>query len=211
MNAKTGENLSELIYHVLHVLLLRKHNTFREKSIDSSTSPEHGPSILHPIVDTLQYQIFCGKTMFELRRAVDGLNFAGIPSTLSFVAIVESGQQLVSLLSANGNQRVGGEAVIRIDNRSVLLLLLMVYLKPYCNRHTLRFTMLSPSTLAAHLSQATVAVSSLPQLSHLLMDEIDRCLLQKICTMGRDICHVAGGIWFVDMDRCVARWEGCAL
>jgi len=71
--------------------------------------------------------------------------------------------------------------------------------------------MLSPSTLAAHLSQATVAVSSLPQLSHLLMDEIDRCLLQKICKMGRDTCHVAGGIWFVDMDRCVARWEGCAL
>jgi mediator of RNA polymerase II transcription subunit 17 len=123
MNAKTGENLSELIYHVLHVLLLRKHNTFREKSIGSSKSPEHGSSILQPIVDTLQYQMFCGKTMFELRRAVDGLNFAGIPSTLSFVAIAESGQQLVSLLSANGNQRVGGEAVIRIDNRSVLLLL----------------------------------------------------------------------------------------
>lgn len=122
MNAKTGENLAELIYHVLHVLLLRTHSTTREKPTSSSKPPENTPTMLQPVVDALQYQIFCRKIRFELCRAVDGLNFAGIPSTLSFVAIAESGQQLVSLLSENESERVCGEAVIRIDNRSVLSL-----------------------------------------------------------------------------------------
>lgn len=71
--------------------------------------------------------------------------------------------------------------------------------------------MVSPSTLTAHLSQATLAISSLPQLSQLLMDEIERCLLQKICNLGREMCSSLGGIWFVDLDRCIARWEGCVL
>jgi mediator of RNA polymerase II transcription subunit 17 len=59
--------------------------------------------------------------------------------------------------------------------------------------------MVSPSTLTAHLPQATLSVSSLPQLTQLLMDEIDRCLLQKICIIGREIRHDVSGIWFVDL------------
>lgn len=79
------------------------------------------------------------------------------------------------------------------------------------SRHTLRLTFTSPSSLVAHLSQATLNISSLPQLSQLLMDEIERCLLQRICELGRELCKAVGAIWFIDSNRCIARWEGCVL
>jgi len=34
------------------------------------------------------------------------------------------------------------------------------------------------------------------------MDEIERCLLQKICNLGRDMTHSVAGIWFVDLNLC---------
>ena len=71
--------------------------------------------------------------------------------------------------------------------------------------------MVSPSTLTAHLSQATLSIFSIPQLSQLLMDEINKYLLQKICNMGREMCSASGGVWFIDLDRCIARWEGVVL
>ena len=79
------------------------------------------------------------------------------------------------------------------------------------SRHTLRLTFTSPSSLVAHLSQATLTISSLPQLSQLLMDEIERCLLQRFCELGRELCKTVGAIWFIDSNRCIARWEGCVL
>jgi len=79
------------------------------------------------------------------------------------------------------------------------------------NRHTIRLTFLSPSSLTAHLSQATLIISSLPQLCQLLSDEVERCLLHRICDLGTDLCGNGGGTWFVDLNRCVGRWEGCVL
>jgi mediator of RNA polymerase II transcription subunit 17 len=117
VNAENGENLCELIYHVLHVLLLRKHSTQTDKSPNSSKSLDRVPSILQPIIDILQYQVFCQRILSELRRAVNALNDACIPSTLSFTAVGESGERLISLLTKEGDKSVGGEAVIRIDNR----------------------------------------------------------------------------------------------
>jgi len=52
----------------------------------------------------------------ELNKAVNALNSAGIPSTLSFTGVGEAGQLLVSLLAGSGNKVVGGEAIIRMDN-----------------------------------------------------------------------------------------------
>jgi hypothetical protein len=52
----------------------------------------------------------------ELNKAVNALNSAGVPSTLSFAGVGEGGQLLVSLLSGTGNKVVGGEAIIRMDN-----------------------------------------------------------------------------------------------
>jgi len=117
VNADDGENLCELIYHVLHVLLLRKHSIQTEKLPYSSKSVDRVPSILQPIIDILQYQVFCQRILSELRRSVIALNDARIPSTLSFTAVGESGERLVTLLTGEGDRSVGGEAVIRIDNR----------------------------------------------------------------------------------------------
>lgn len=78
-------------------------------------------------------------------------------------------------------------------------------------RHSIRLTFLSPSLLTAHLSQATLVVSSVPQLSQLLLDEVEACLLQRICELGQQLCSDIGGTWFTDLNRCVARWEGCVL
>ncbi|KAF9534277.1 subunit 17 of mediator complex-domain-containing protein [Crepidotus variabilis] len=192
-----GQHLCELIYHVLHVLLLRKHTAAvgRTLAVNTYTKLREQPlPVLHPIIDILQYQVFCERIQVELSQAVVALNEAGVPSRMSFTPVGESGARLVALISDKGAKSVGGEVIIRINDW-----------------YTLRFTMASPSTLTAHLSQATLAISSLPQLSQLLMDEIERCLLQKICNLGREICSNIGGVWFVDLDRCIARWEGCIL
>lgn len=70
---------------------------------------------------------------------------------------------------------------------------------------------MAPSTLRAHLSQATLSISSIPQLHQLLVDEIERYILQRICDLGRKLSISLGGVWFVDLNRCVGRWEGSVL
>ncbi|KDR83691.1 hypothetical protein GALMADRAFT_55752 [Galerina marginata CBS 339.88] len=190
-----GENMCELIYHVLHVFLLRRHGLPLQDKGGVANKPSEFPlTLLQPIIDLLQYRVFCERVELELRKAVNALTAVGIPSTLSFTAVGEPGQLLVSLLSEHGKKAVGGQAVIRVDNW-----------------HTLWFTFVSPSTLTAHLSQATLTISSLPQLSQLLMDEIERFLLQRISGIGRGLCQSLGGIWFIDLNRCVAKWEGSVL
>ena len=109
-NSTNGENVCELIYHVLHVLLLRKHTATAEKKTLVKGA------VLQPVIDILQYQVFCERIELELRKAVDALKAANIPSTLSFIAVGESGERLVTLLSEQGERSVGGEAVVRIDN-----------------------------------------------------------------------------------------------
>lgn len=189
-NSSFDQNICGLIYHVLRVLLLHGHN----HASTPRNAAESEPSILQPIIDILQYRVFCERVETELNKAVNALNSAGIASTLSFTAVGEAGQLLVSLLSGSGNKVVGGEAIIRMDNW-----------------HTLWFTFVSPSTLTAHLSQATLTITSLPQLSQLLRDETERCLLQRFCAIGRDLSCTVGGIWFIDLNRCVGRWEGCVI
>ncbi|KAF8205025.1 subunit 17 of mediator complex-domain-containing protein [Pholiota molesta] len=194
-NSTSGENICELIYYVLRVFLLRKHSiTTVDKGTDTTKIEQVPYFILQPIIDLLQYRVFCERVEVELQKVVQALNAAGIPSTLSFTGVGESGHHIVSLLSDARNKVIGGEAVIRIDDWN-----------------TLWFTFVSPSTLTAHLAQATLTVSSLPQLSQLLMDEVERCLLQRICGLGRELCDIVGGIWFIDLNRCVARWDGCVL
>jgi mediator of RNA polymerase II transcription subunit 17 len=65
----------------------------------------------------------------------------------------------------------------------------------------------------AHLSQATLPVSSIPQLSQLLRDETEQCLLQRICEMGAEMSERLGGTWLVDMpmNRVVGKLEGQTL
>lgn len=65
----------------------------------------------------------------------------------------------------------------------------------------------------AHLPQATLTVTSIPQLGQLLVDEVERGLLGRICEIGRETCELVGGTWFVDDMMChsIGRWEGCVL
>jgi len=111
------QNICELIYHVLRVLLLHGHNYASTEILGTpSKAADVHFSILQPIIDILQYRVFCERVEMELNKAVNALNSAGIPSTLSFTGVGEAGQLLVSLLSGSGNKVVGGEAIIRMDN-----------------------------------------------------------------------------------------------
>ncbi|TFK43483.1 subunit 17 of mediator complex-domain-containing protein [Crucibulum laeve] len=189
-----------LIYNILHILLLRRHNYLKEERLRSgaahkSSSTEEPPQVLQPIIDLLQYRVFCTRIELEVGKAGRALTDVGIPATVSFDPIGETGLEVVSQLEEGKNiSPLGGQALLRIDQR-----------------HTVRLTFLSPSSLTAHLSQATLAVSSVPQLCQLLMDEIERCLLQRICDLGRQLCNDRGGTWFIDLNRCVGRWDGCVL
>lgn len=80
-------------------------------------------------------------------------------------------------------------------------------------RHSVRFTFTSPASLTAHLPHATINLVSLPQLSQLLADEIEHCLLETICDIGNQVCESINGAWFVDemTSRSVGRWDGCVL
>jgi mediator of RNA polymerase II transcription subunit 17 len=132
----------------------------------------------------------------EIGKVATALTKVGVASTLRFDGVGESGTELVKLLDEASGRVVRGEAILRV-----------------AGRHTLRFTLVSPSSLTAHLSQATLVVLSISQLTQLLSSEIERYLLSIICDLGRSICSRVNGTWFVDQvkGRSVGRWEGCVV
>ncbi|KAF8238727.1 hypothetical protein L208DRAFT_1421005 [Tricholoma matsutake] len=193
------DEICDLIYSTLHVLLLCRHGYLKLRRLEGlgvagTVETPYAPPLLQPTIDLLQYRVFCDRIKFEFDKAVRALSMVGIPSTLRFDPVGETGRLLIQSFSDDNTKAIGGEAVLRIENR-----------------HTIRLTFSSPSSLTAHLSQATLLVSSIPQLCQLLIDEIERCLLQRICELGREICEHVGGTWFIDLSQCVGRWEGCVL
>ncbi|KAJ6515843.1 subunit 17 of mediator complex-domain-containing protein [Mycena sanguinolenta] len=206
----------DFIYYALQALLLRVHGHAKRQRLGSigvfrPPAASEGPApplLLRPVIDLLQYEVFLGRLHGEMHTMERALEAVGIMSALRFEAVGGTGQELVTLLDAGDDkesgkdardaakpqQALGGEAVLRIDAR-----------------HTVRLTFRAPSSLTAHLSQATLAISSIAQLRQLLGDEVERCLLQRICEVGRELCEHVGGIWFIDLSRCVGRWEGCVL
>ncbi|KAF5390559.1 hypothetical protein D9757_002750 [Collybiopsis confluens] len=195
---------SDFIYHYLLTLLLRRHAHAKGRrlgAVGSSHSSNPIPAssqtnlpILQPIIDQLQYQVFCLRIHAQLNIVRLALAATGIPAALRFDPVGEVGAQLIKIPVESEMRSLGGVSTLRVDNR-----------------HNLRLTMVSPSVLTAHLPQATISISSLPQLSELLSDEVERFFLERICEVGRRICKDMGGIWFVDLNRCVGRWEGCVL
>ncbi|KAF9453081.1 hypothetical protein P691DRAFT_802458 [Macrolepiota fuliginosa MF-IS2] len=198
----------DLIYDGLHILLLRRHALLKGDRLGSSTSaanvpqavppPESHPGskypVLQPVIDLLQYQVFLERVRHEITQVVQALEAAGIHTTLVLSTVGETGKELIKLLDSETNLTVGGEIVLRIFER-----------------HTIRFTFVSPSTLVAHLSQSTLTVSSVPQLCQLLMDEVEQCLLYRIRDLGKSLTEHVEGTWFIDLNHCVGRWEGCVL
>ncbi|KAG9317670.1 subunit 17 of mediator complex-domain-containing protein [Chiua virens] len=195
----------DLIYAMLQALLLTMHASDKSKRVSApgserpSTTVNIQPSseLLQPIIDLLQYQQFCIKILDALEDAVSALRVTRVPCALRFQPIGETGQSLQRQLTGeNLSKRVGGEALLRLDERQ-----------------TLRFTFLSPSSLIAHLPQATLSITSVPQLSQLLSDEVEKCLLAKLCESGSQYSESFGGTWFVDTvsGKTIGRWEGCIV
>ncbi|KAI0068724.1 hypothetical protein BV25DRAFT_1986305 [Artomyces pyxidatus] len=201
----------DLIYNLLHILLLRLHEYNKSQRLLGETSRRSDPSpvpippmslkrktpaVLQPVIDLLQYEFFCVRVKTEMSKVVDSLGRAGVPAIFRFDAVGENGGEVIRLLIGDGLERLGGDAIIRIDNS-----------------RTLRFTFYAPSLLTAHFSQATLSISSIPQLVQLLYDETEQCLLQRICEVGTELSERMNGTWFVDllMGRSVGKWEGCVL
>lgn len=87
--------------------------------IRSPALPEttHAPSILRPIIDLIQYQVFCERIKSEIDKMVEALFMVGIPANLRFDPVGETGRDLVRFFDEDSSNVVGGEAVLRIDNR----------------------------------------------------------------------------------------------
>lgn len=203
-SSSTEAATCDLIAAALRILLLRAHYYIRSERIKRTGSfrmPGHPgaiqtPPMLQPIIDLLQYEVFCDRVRAEFHRIVGALRRAGLPAKMHFEAMAGSGEEFVKLITDNKPKPVGGEARIRIDNRQ-----------------TLRFTFISPSMLIAHLPQATLGIASIAQLSQLLADEVGSFLLTRICDIGTEQCSGVSGAWFVDSlsSRSVGKWEGCVL
>ncbi|KAF7332101.1 Mediator of RNA polymerase II transcription subunit 17 [Mycena kentingensis (nom. inval.)] len=195
---------SDLIYHILQGLLLRRHAYIKEVRLSGAgvfrrpdaPEPPPAPLLLRPVIDLLQYEVFCHRVRAQMTAACQGLNAAGVEASLRFVSVGGTGYSLVALLDDAKENAVGGQAVLRIDAR-----------------HTVRLTYRAPSTLTAHLSQATLSITSIPQLRQIFTDEIEGCLLRRFRDMGEDMCESVGGTWFVEQstNQCLGRWDGCVL
>ena len=79
-------------------------------------------SVLQPIIDLLQYQVFCERIKSEMTKIVGALRHAGVATKFHFNAVGENGDELVQLLSVNGKGHIGGEATVRVDDRFALML-----------------------------------------------------------------------------------------
>ncbi|KAF8655243.1 hypothetical protein AX16_003147 [Volvariella volvacea WC 439] len=187
-----SHEICDLVYHSLRVLLLRRHEYLKLMRLGHVLiNPTRTPAILQPIIDFIQYQVFCEKVYAVLSKTAKSLLWAGVPTQFKFDAVMETGKELVRLLSGHERGTIGGEAWLRIDKR-----------------YTIRLSFALPASLTAHLSQGILSVSSIPQLHQLLADEVNRCLLHRIHELGNDYCSSLGGVWFVDLNRCIGRWDG---
>lgn len=149
--------LCDLIVAVLRVLLVRGHGYEKAKRLGGSETSQANPSktltaaqqprILQKITDFTQYHVFCRRLKEELDKTMKILSEVGIKSRLRFGPAGESSHQIIKLLTENNDRRLGGDASLYIDGR-----------------YSLRFTFESPSTLAAHLTNTTLSISSIPQL-----------------------------------------------
>ncbi|KAL0574670.1 hypothetical protein V5O48_007286 [Marasmius crinis-equi] len=114
----------DFVYHYLLALLLKRHSYHKRKRLGVSGASQlpggidpHAPLILQPVIDILQYQVFCRRIRSELDHVCGALNKAGIPTTLRFNAVEEIGKELVKVVTEPINRGIGGEATLRVDDR----------------------------------------------------------------------------------------------
>lgn len=134
MSLQTGNEANaakcDLVSSVLHVFLLRMHSHTKTHRLGTTGimrvqvqgQPPRvlpSPPLLQPVIDLLQYEVFCKRVHAEVHKVVRALDVAGIPCSIHFNSAGESGNELVRLLEDSTTQKVGGEAVLRIDERYV--------------------------------------------------------------------------------------------
>ena len=81
------------------------------------TQETRTPPLLQPIIDFLQYQVFCKRIRQEIRRTVRALQAAGVSTKMSFDSAGETGEELIALLQHNATLQVAGDCLVRVDNR----------------------------------------------------------------------------------------------
>ena len=121
----TGHAVCDLIASSLPVFLLRLHAY--AKAVRLKLKPKHAsgvprvipaPQILKPIIDLLQYHVFLNRIRGELMRAVSRLRAAGVPVDLCLEPVGETGSVVLNALF-EGRERIGGDAILKIDRRYV--------------------------------------------------------------------------------------------
>ena len=120
--------MCDLIYSSLHALLLRRHGYLKLRRLGGpgvsgtagTVETPHVPPLLQPIIDLLQYRVFCDRIKSEFDKAARALSMVGILSTLRFHPVGETGRQLIRSFGENNAKVIGGEAVLRIENRYVV-------------------------------------------------------------------------------------------
>lgn len=123
---KTLSATCDLIHATLQALLLAMHASDKSKRVSTPGSErplavantQPSSELLQPVIDLLQYQQFCVKIKAELDKMVSALAHAGVPCTLRFHPVGETGQSLQHRLTGEtALKRVGGEALLRLDER----------------------------------------------------------------------------------------------
>jgi mediator of RNA polymerase II transcription subunit 17, fungi type len=119
----------DLIHAMLNILLLRAHMHVKAKrlgvsgavqaSVQSGIKAPLAPPILQPIIDLLQYEVFLERLMTEIHNVSNAMRNAGMQFVVRFIAGGESGEQLIKLIEHDSPLKIGGETVLRIDNRQV--------------------------------------------------------------------------------------------
>ena len=72
--------------------------------------------------------MFYSRVHLEIERVVHGLRAAGVRVKVRTNLVGENGEQLIGMLArADQPQRVGGETLVRIDDRLVPSLLLCIF------------------------------------------------------------------------------------
>ena len=115
----------DLIFSLLHILLLRAHSRVKVNRLGPTgvirppapTQETRTPPLLQPIIDFLQYQVFCKRIRQEIRRTVRALQAAGVSTKMSFDSAGETGEELIALLQHNATLQVAGDCLVRVDNR----------------------------------------------------------------------------------------------
>lgn len=75
------------------------------------------PPILQPIIDVLQYREFWERVREEIDRVVAALRLAGVSTKVHYDPVADGGETLLASLLSDKSSPVGGDALLRIDDR----------------------------------------------------------------------------------------------